>query len=155
MHLLAGRFVFWGWWSGFSERGSQDLSYDTNDASELSLFSVLTFIVYCTNRCSLLFLSTTSADLFTSGSKNFPLQPCSSVYDLLTHTNEVYCCLSRPEPVGSRVSENEGSIEKWYFEEESGVRWILHWPHFQLGKHQLRLGFLFSPPTTTTKKFYS
>jgi hypothetical protein len=27
---LAERFVFWGWWSGFFERGSQDLSNGTN-----------------------------------------------------------------------------------------------------------------------------
>ncbi len=33
MHLLAERFVFWGWWSGFGDRGSQDLSNGTNVAS--------------------------------------------------------------------------------------------------------------------------
>jgi hypothetical protein len=37
MHLLAERFIFWGWWSGFFFKGSQDPSIGTNLA-----FQVLT-----------------------------------------------------------------------------------------------------------------
>ncbi len=33
MHLLAKRFVFWKWWSGFSESGSPDLSNVTDVTS--------------------------------------------------------------------------------------------------------------------------
>ncbi len=33
MHLLAERFIFWRWWSGFSETGSQGPSNGTNVAS--------------------------------------------------------------------------------------------------------------------------
>ncbi len=36
IHLVAERLVFLGWWSGFSERGSQDLSNGTNVASYLT-----------------------------------------------------------------------------------------------------------------------
>ncbi len=47
MHLLAERFVFRGWWLGFSERKSQDSSNVTNVASQLtSSFSVFTSIVF-------------------------------------------------------------------------------------------------------------
>ncbi len=43
---LNGSF-FWGWWSGFSERGSQDLSNGTNVVSWFASFiSVFTSIVY-------------------------------------------------------------------------------------------------------------
>jgi hypothetical protein len=50
MHLLAEWFVFWVWWSGFTERGSQDLSNGTNVASLLTnFFSVFTSIVYDTS----------------------------------------------------------------------------------------------------------
>ncbi len=54
MHLLAEWFVFWGWWSGFSERGSQDLSNVTNVASQLAnFFSVFTSIVYGWDKASI------------------------------------------------------------------------------------------------------
>ncbi len=33
MHLMAERYVIWGWWLGFSDRGSQDLSDGTNVTS--------------------------------------------------------------------------------------------------------------------------
>ncbi len=48
MQLLAERFViFFGWWSGFSERESQDLSNFINCASWLAnSFSVFTSVVY-------------------------------------------------------------------------------------------------------------
>ncbi len=58
-HPLAERFVFAGWWSGFSERGSQDLSNGTNVASQLANFSsVCTSVVYGyrTAICILLYL---------------------------------------------------------------------------------------------------
>ncbi len=49
-HLLARRFVSWGWWSGFSERWSQDLSNNTNAASWLANFySVFTSVVCGSN----------------------------------------------------------------------------------------------------------
>ncbi len=38
LHLLAERFVFRGWWSGYSERGSQNLSNGTDVASWLVNF---------------------------------------------------------------------------------------------------------------------
>ncbi len=54
MHLLAERFVFWGWWLEFSERRSQGLSNGTNFASwHRQLFSVFTSIVYALNWCRL------------------------------------------------------------------------------------------------------
>jgi hypothetical protein len=49
MHLLVERLVFW-WWSGFSERRSQDLLDGANVASQLAKpFSVFTSIVYESN----------------------------------------------------------------------------------------------------------
>jgi hypothetical protein len=51
MHLLAERFVFWGWWSWFSERGSQGLSNSTNVAYYLANFTfclhIYTFYSLC------------------------------------------------------------------------------------------------------------
>ncbi len=51
MHLLAKRFVFWGWWSGFSDRGSQDLSDGTNVAEVLAreLLDYIQYDVYKLN----------------------------------------------------------------------------------------------------------
>jgi hypothetical protein len=47
MHLQAAWFVFWEWWSGFTESGSQDLANGTSVASQLAnLFSVFTSMVY-------------------------------------------------------------------------------------------------------------
>ncbi len=47
MRPLDEGFVFWKWWSGFHERGSEDLSNGTNVASWLANFlSVFTSIVY-------------------------------------------------------------------------------------------------------------
>jgi hypothetical protein len=48
MHLLDELFFFWGCWSGFSERRSQNLSNGTNVASKLATLSVFTSIVYRT-----------------------------------------------------------------------------------------------------------
>ncbi len=44
MHLLAERFVFWGWGSGLYERGSQDLFNDTKVC--LNFLLVFTSVVY-------------------------------------------------------------------------------------------------------------
>ncbi len=53
MHLLAERFVYWRWWSGFSERGNQALFNGTNDAYSLAnFFSFFTSIVYACAWCS-------------------------------------------------------------------------------------------------------
>ncbi len=50
MHLLAERFILWAWWSGFSERGSEDLANGTDFSSYLaSCYSVFTSIV-CTSK---------------------------------------------------------------------------------------------------------
>ncbi len=47
MRLLAERFVFWRWWSSFYERGSQDLSIETNFVSyHANSFCVFTSTVY-------------------------------------------------------------------------------------------------------------
>ncbi len=51
MHLLAGRFVFWGWWLRFFERVSQGLSNGTHVASWIAKhFSVFTSIVYAKSK---------------------------------------------------------------------------------------------------------
>jgi hypothetical protein len=47
MHLLAERFVFWAWWSGFPEGGSHGPFNDTIVPSKLAYsLSVFTSIVY-------------------------------------------------------------------------------------------------------------
>ncbi len=53
MHLLLEEFIFLGWWSGYSERGSQDQSDGNNVATYLANFaSVFTSLVYGLNKCA-------------------------------------------------------------------------------------------------------
>jgi hypothetical protein len=49
-HLLAKRFVFGGWWSGFSERGIQDVSDGTHIASSFAKFIFRLYIYSLWNR---------------------------------------------------------------------------------------------------------
>ncbi len=83
MHVLAERFVFWGWWFGFSERVSQDLSNCTNVGLWLAIyfFSLLTSIVYGSSQIKAKFeiSNSTSITLLKFPFHNYDSQECSSL----------------------------------------------------------------------------